>query len=96
MGYTWMLQTDVMKVNTLPILVGKKQESKFTANTKWYTEPSVNVKSLREFYGEQTITRKCVMFEIAGFYNPLAFLSHKFWEGNSDASKKTNKERHGH
>ena len=36
MGYTWVPQTHVIKGNTPPILIGKKQKGKFTANTKWY------------------------------------------------------------
>ena len=43
MGYTWMLQSEVEKVNPPPILIGRKRKGKFTANTVWYDKLTVTL-----------------------------------------------------
>ena len=35
MGYTWLPETDVMKVNAPPIIIGKKRKGSFTSGTVW-------------------------------------------------------------
>ena len=42
LGYTWIPQSDVMKVNPPPILIGKKRKGKFTANDK----PTITIEDL--------------------------------------------------
>ena len=69
MGYTWMPQTDVMKVNTPPILIGKKWKGKFTANAVWYDKPTVT----NEYYGTKTLTKKMIVSKIARFYDSIGF-----------------------
>ena len=58
MGYNWILQTDVMMVNTPPILIDTKQKGKFTTSTVWFDKPIVTKENLNDFRDHKHLPRK--------------------------------------